>query len=99
MAQEHTKSLDPTNVKKKLKDYEHMLQYYTLMRMKNKIKDFEEKYEEWWEVVEEYFTKEMENNLAQHRADENILKQKLEAYQKKNSNFIHGSPISTKVSG
>jgi hypothetical protein len=44
------------------------------MRMKNKIKDFEEKYEEWWEVVEEYFTKEMENNLAQHRADENILK-------------------------
>ncbi len=95
MAQEHTKSLDPTSVKKKLKDYEHMLQYYTLMRMKNKIKDFEEKYEEWWEVVEEYFTKEMENNLAQHRADENILKQKLEAY----SNFIHGSPISTKVSG
>ncbi len=64
-----------------------MLQYYTLMRMKNKIKDFEEKYEEWWEVVEEYFTKEMENNLAQHRADENILKQKLEAYQKKKFKF------------
>ncbi len=59
-----------------------MLQYYTLMRMKNKIKDFEEKYEEWWEVVEEYFTKEMENNLVQHKANENILKQKLEAYKK-----------------
>jgi hypothetical protein len=44
------------------------------MRMKNKIKDFEEKYEEWWEVVEEYFTKEMENNLVQHKANENILK-------------------------
>lgn len=76
------KSLDPTSIKKKLKDYEHMLQYYTLMRMKNKIKDFEEKYEEWWEVVEEYFTKEMENNLVQHKANENILKQKLEAYKK-----------------
>jgi hypothetical protein len=34
------------------------------MRTKNKIKDFEAKSEEWWEVVEEYFTKELENNLA-----------------------------------
>jgi hypothetical protein len=30
------------------------------MRMKNKMKDFEAKFEEWWEVVEEYFTKELE---------------------------------------
>jgi hypothetical protein len=34
------------------------------MRMKNKMKDFETKYEEWWEVIEKYFTKELENNLA-----------------------------------
>ncbi len=35
--------LDPIGVKKRLEDYEHMLQYYTLMRMKNKMKDFEAK--------------------------------------------------------
>jgi len=34
------------------------------MRMKNKMKDSEAKYEEWWEVAEEYFTKELKKNLA-----------------------------------
>jgi hypothetical protein len=34
------------------------------MKMKNKMKIFETKSEEWWEVVEEYFTKEVENNLT-----------------------------------
>ncbi len=80
MAQEHRKSLDPIGVKKRLDDYEHMLQYYTLMKTKNKMKDFEVEFEEWWEVVEEYFTKEMKKNLVQHRADEKIMKYKLEAY-------------------
>jgi hypothetical protein len=28
------------------------------------MKDFEAKYEEWWEVTKEYFTKELEKNLA-----------------------------------
>jgi hypothetical protein len=41
-----------------------MLPYYTLMKMKNKTNDFEAKFEEWWEVVEEYFTKELEKKLA-----------------------------------
>jgi hypothetical protein len=50
------------------------------MRMKNKMKDFEVEFEEWWEVVEEYFTKEMEKNLAQHIVNEKIMKHKLEAY-------------------
>jgi hypothetical protein len=45
-----------------LKDYEQMLQY-TLMRTKNKMKDFEVEYK-WWEVAKEYFTKELEMNLA-----------------------------------
>ncbi len=40
-----------------------MLQYYTLMRTMNEMKDSEIKFEEWWEVVEEYFTKELEKNL------------------------------------
>ncbi len=57
-----------------------MLQYYTLMRTKNKMKHFEAKCEEWWEVVEEYFIKELEKSLAQHRANERIMKYKLEAY-------------------
>jgi len=29
------------------------------MRTKIKMKDFEAKSKEWWEVVEEYFTKEL----------------------------------------
>jgi hypothetical protein len=47
------------------------------MRMKNKMKDSEVESEEWWEVVEEYFTKELEKNLVQHRVDERIMKYKL----------------------
>ncbi len=80
-------------MKKKQKDYEKM-QYYTLMRMKNKTEDSEAESEEWWEVLKEYFTKELEKNLAQHRANERILRYKLEAYQNKILDFIYGSPTS-----
>ncbi len=58
-----------------------MLQYYTLMRTKNKM-DSEVESKEWWEVAKEYFTKELEKNLVQHKANERILRYKLEAYQK-----------------
>jgi hypothetical protein len=51
-----------------------MLKYYTLMRTNNKMKDIGEKSKEWWEVAEEYFTKELEKNLAQHKVDERILR-------------------------
>jgi hypothetical protein len=44
------------------------------------MKDSEAKSKEWWEVGEEYFTKELEKNLVQHRANDIILKHKLEAY-------------------
>jgi hypothetical protein len=37
-------------VKKWLEDYEQMLQYYTLMRIKNKMKDFDVEFWEWWEA-------------------------------------------------
>jgi len=96
-AHEQRKSLDLASMKKKQKDYEKM-QYYTLMRMKNKTKDSEAESEEWWEVLKEYFTKELEKNLAQHRANERIMRYKLEIYQKNFPNFICGSPTSTKVS-
>jgi hypothetical protein len=49
---EQKKSLDPIAVKKRSEDYEQMLQYYTLMRTKNKMTYSNAKYEEWWEVVE-----------------------------------------------
>jgi hypothetical protein len=42
------------------------------MRVKNKMKDFEVESEEWWGVAKEYFTKELENNLAHHKANERI---------------------------
>jgi hypothetical protein len=98
-AQEQRKNLDLVGIKKRLEDYEYMLQYYTLMKMKNKMKDYEAKFKEWWKVIEEYFTKELEKNLAEHRANEKIKKYKLEAYQKNFPNFICGSPTSTKVLG
>ncbi len=46
-AQEHKKNLDPTSIKKRLEDYEQMLQYCTLKRAKNKMKDSEVEFEEW----------------------------------------------------
>jgi hypothetical protein len=62
--------MDLVGVKKRLKDYEQMLEYYTSMRTNNKMKDFEAEFKEWWEVVDEYFTKELEKNLVDHRANE-----------------------------
>ncbi len=57
-----------------------MLQYYTLMRTKNKMKDSKANFDEWWEVTKECFTKELDKNVAHHRADERILRYKLETY-------------------
>jgi hypothetical protein len=68
-----------------------------MMRTKNMMKDYEAQFEEWWEVAKENFTKELEKNLTQHRANERILKYELEAYQKNFPNFIYGIPTSTKV--
>jgi len=34
------------------------------MRMKNKMKDSKAESKEWLEVVKEYFTTELENNIA-----------------------------------
>ncbi len=62
------------------------------MRTKNKMKDFEAESKEWWEVAKEYFTKEMEKNMVQHKPDEKILKYKLENDQNNFPNFICGSP-------
>ncbi len=59
------------------------------------MKDFEAKSNEWWEGAKEYFTKELEKILAQHKVNERILKHKLEAYQKYFPNFICGRPTST----
>jgi len=69
------------------------------MKTKNKMKDFKAKFKEWWEVVKEYFTKELEKNMAQHIANERILRYKLETYQKNFPNFICGSPTSREVLG
>jgi hypothetical protein len=35
------------------------------MKMKNMMKDYEAKSQEWWEGVKKYFTKEKEKNLVQ----------------------------------
>jgi hypothetical protein len=68
------------------------------MRTKNEM-DFEIESKEWWKVAKECFRKELEKNLAQHRANEKNLMYKLETYQKNFPNFICGNPTSTEVSG
>jgi hypothetical protein len=50
------------------------------------MKDSEVESKEWWEVAKEYFIKELEKNLVQHKVDERIMRYKLEAY-KTNSKF------------
>ncbi len=50
-ANERKKSLDLVCVKKRLEDYDHMLQYYTLMNTKSKMKDSNAESQEWWEVI------------------------------------------------
>jgi hypothetical protein len=44
------------------------------------MKDYDTKSEEWWEVGKEYFAKELQKNLAQHKNDERNFKYKLEIY-------------------
>ncbi len=50
------------------------------------------------EVTKEYFIKELEKNLVQDRADETIMRYKLETYQKNFLDFICGNLIKIKVS-
>jgi hypothetical protein len=69
------------------------------MKTKNETKDFEAKFEEWWKVAKEYFIEELEKNLAQHRANEIILKYKVEAYQKIFPDFISSNLTSIEVLG
>jgi hypothetical protein len=43
------------------------------MITKNKMKDFDLEFKEWWEVVEECFAKELEKNITQHKVGERNL--------------------------
>ncbi len=62
------------------------------------MKDYEVEFEEWWEVAKEYYTKELEKNLAQHRTNERIMKYKLEVYQKNFLDFVYGNATSIEAS-
>jgi hypothetical protein len=68
------------------------------MRTKSKMKDFDLKSKEWWKVVEQYFSKELGKNLAQHKIDDKKYIFKVEVYQKTFLDFVCGSPTSTKTS-
>jgi hypothetical protein len=72
-----------------------MLQYYILTRTKNKMKDFNTEFEEWWEVVKEYFAKQLEKNLAQHKVNEGIFMYKHEVQHKFFLEFVCGNPTNT----
>jgi hypothetical protein len=68
------------------------------MKTNNKMKDSEAESKEWWEVADEYFAKELEKNLAQHKVDEIFLRYKLGVCQMHFSNFVYGSPTSIEAS-
>jgi hypothetical protein len=78
-------------VKKRSEDYDQMLQYYTFMKIKSKMKDFDVESKEWWEVEEEFV-------LRSWRVDERTYKYKLEVYQKTFPNFVRGSPTNIMTS-
>jgi hypothetical protein len=63
------------------------------------MKDFDVEFKEWWEVVEEYFAKELEKNMVQHKVDERILRYKLEVYSINFLDFVCGSPTSMETLG
>jgi hypothetical protein len=41
-----------------------MLQYYTLMKTKSKMKDSDAKSKKWWEVAKEYFSQGVGENFG-----------------------------------
>jgi hypothetical protein len=57
------------------------------MRMKNKVKDFEAEFKEWWEVATEYFTKELEKNMVQHKTNEFFFEVQVGSLLKEFSKF------------
>jgi hypothetical protein len=63
------------------------------------MKDYDVEFEEWWEVAKEYFSKELEKNLAHHRANERKYEYKLEVYQKTYLDFVCESPTSIEAFG
>ncbi len=63
------------------------------------MKDFNAEFEEWWEVVKEYFAKQLEKNLAQHKVNDGILMYKLEVHHKNFLEFVCGSPTNTQTLG
>jgi hypothetical protein len=53
-------------VKKKLEDYDQMLQYYIIMITKNKMKDSDVEFKEWWKLQKNIFSrnwKTIERNI------------------------------------
>ncbi len=53
-------------MKKKLEDYDQMLQYYIIMITKNKMKDSDVEFKEWWKLQKNIFSrnwKTIERNI------------------------------------
>ncbi len=63
------------------------------------MKDSNVEFKKWWEVIEEYFSKELEKNLTQYRANERKYKYKLKVYQRTFLDFVCGSPTSIETQG
>ncbi len=60
------------------------------------MKDFDVE-SKWWEAIDKYFSKELERNINQHRANERTYEYKLEAYQRTFPYFVCGDPTSIKA--
>ncbi len=66
---EKNKDLDPTYVKNKLKEYNELLQYYSILHTKEQMDDSNVELDEWWELVEAQFHEEMQKNMVEHKRD------------------------------
>ncbi len=95
---EKNKDQDPMHVNNKLEKYDELVQYYSILRTKQQIENYNVELNEWWELVETQFKEEMQKKLVAHRKDEEACKRYLSAFKKAFPSFIYHSPNNLKPS-
>ncbi len=88
---EKYKDLDPVYVSNKLEEYDHLVQYYFILCTKQQMKESNVEPDEWWELVEVQFKKEIYKNLDAQRKDEDMYKRHLSTFKKAFPNLIYSS--------
>jgi hypothetical protein len=66
---EKYKDMDPQYVNNRLKEYDELAQYYTILHTKHQMEDSKTKLYEWWELAETQLKEEMRIILVVHKKD------------------------------